>query len=245
MTKEGNGATGYAIRLDNVTTGYSKGKRKKEICSALTAEFRSGRLTCLIGRNGTGKSTLLRTMAGFQPPLAGSITIAGRSVGSCSAGELAQTVAVVLTHQPSAGALTAGEVVALGRSPYTGFWGTLSDNDKRIVGNAMQLTGTADMAARPISELSDGERQRIMIAKALAQQTPVMLLDEPTAFLDYPGRRDLMSLMTRLACELGKCIVMSTHDLELAVRMADDIFELAPDGIRPVTPTQIKAEYGL
>lgn len=151
---------------------------------------------------------------------------------------------MVLTHQPSAGALTAGEVVALGRSPYTGFWGTLSDNDKRIVGNAMQLTGTANMAARPISELSDGERQRVMIAKAIAQQTQIMLLDEPTAFLDYPGRRDLMSLMTRLARELGKCIIMSTHDLELAVRMADDIFELAPDGIRSVTPTQIKAEYG-
>lgn len=179
------------LTLHALTTGY----RHTIISRNLNATLPQGTLTALLGTNGAGKSTLLRTMARFQPPLAGSISWQGTDTAQLSARQLARTMSVVLTFKPEAEALTAAEVVEMGRIPYTTMLSGTSEADRQAVEQAMQLTHTTPFARRPISTLSDGERQRVFIAKALAQNTPVILLDEPTAFLDFPAKIATMRLL--------------------------------------------------
>lgn len=179
------------LTLHALTTGY----RHTIISQHLNATLPQGTLTALLGTNGAGKSTLLRTMARFQPPLAGSISWQGTDTAQLSARQLARTMSVVLTFKPEAEALTAAEVVEMGRIPYTTMLSGTSEADRQAVEQAMQLTHTTPFARRPISTLSDGERQRVFIAKALAQNTPVILLDEPTAFLDFPAKIATMRLL--------------------------------------------------
>ena len=160
--------------------------------------------------------------------------------------EMSRLVGVVLTARPEAMNMTVEETVALGRTPYTGFWGTLSDEDKRIVGESMEHVGISRLARRVISTLSDGERQKMMIAKALAQQTPIIFLDEPTAYLDYPSKVETMLLLSRLSHDMGKTIFMSTHDLELALQTADTLWLMAGDGrIHTGTPRELAASGDL
>lgn len=213
------------IVLENLTVGYRSGKREKVVARNLCTTVKGGLLTCLIGRNGSGKTTLLRTLAGFQPPLAGRWMLRDTEGGEGTPADtpLSKTIGVVLTERMEAGLLRVREVVALGRTPYTNFWGTLSGQDREAVDAAICQTGLSGMEERLLHTLSDGERQRVFIAKVLAQQTPVILLDEPTAFLDYEGKEELMHLLGRLAHEEGKTILMTTHDLELAQRTADEI----------------------
>lgn len=205
------------LHFDNLTIGYRKGRREVVVASGLSATLERGKLTCLLGRNGTGKSTLLRTLAGLQPPL-----------NPCSSpllgGTRGASVALVLTQRPDLRNLTAEEVVGLGRTPHTNFWGTLREEDRAIVRHAMQQVGIAHFATADIASLSDGERQKVMIAKALAQQTEVILLDEPTAFLDFVSRREVFLLLQRLAHEQGKAILLSTHEIALADTFADTIW---------------------
>lgn len=208
------------MKLDNLTTGYGR----KTVAEHITAEIKRGELTCLIGPNGAGKSTLLRTLAGFLPKLAGHITLADRELADYDNRELARMVSIVLTANNDIPNLSAGDVVALGRSPYTGFWGTLGDDDRKIVDEALRLTATEHLRHRMINTLSDGERQKVMIAKALAQQTPVILLDEPTAFLDFPSKISMMRLLRNLAHDLDKIVFLSTHDLTIALQLADTIW---------------------
>ena len=148
-------------------------------------------IVAFVGRPNVGKSTLLRTLAGFQPKLSGNILLQGRSIDGFNRKELSHFISVVLTEKPDVTNMTAAEVVGLGRSPYTGFWGSLSDEDKKIVTDSMCTTGIGCMADRMIQTLSDGERQKVMIAKALAQQTPVIILDERTAYLDFPSKVEI------------------------------------------------------
>ena len=210
------------------------------MAEGLTVSLPEGRLTCLIGYNGAGKSTLLRTLAGFQPKLGGNIYIGGREISDYSGRELSRTVSVVLTSKPDVMNMTVREIVALGRTPYTGYWGTLGDEDRRIVDNSMRQVGIDRLAERMSGTLSDGERQKMMIAKALAQQTPLIILDEPTAFLDYPSKVETMLLLVRLCRETGKTIFMSTHDLELALQTADMLWLMTPGrGIHTGTPHQL------
>ncbi len=208
------------IILDDVATGYGR----KAVAEHITAEIRSGELTCLIGPNGAGKSTLLRTLAGFLPALSGRVMLGDKELADYSSKELARLVSIVLTANSDIPNLSAGDVVALGRSPYTGFWGTLGDDDRKIVDEALCLTATEHLRHRMINTLSDGERQKVMIAKALAQQTPVILLDEPTAFLDFPSKISMMRLLRNLAHDLGKTVFLSTHDLTIALQLADTIW---------------------
>lgn len=208
------------IILDDVATGYGR----KAVAEHIAAEIRSGELTCLIGPNGAGKSTLLRTLAGFLPALAGRVMLAGKPLSDYTPKELARLVSIVLTANSDIPNLSAGDVVTLGRSPYTGFWGTLGDDDRKIVDEALRLTATEHLRHRMINTLSDGERQKVMIAKALAQQTPVILLDEPTAFLDFPSKISMMRLLRNLAHDLGKTVFLSTHDLTIALQLADTIW---------------------
>ena len=178
------------FRLQNLSTGYRLRQRDIVLASGLEATLRTGELTCLLGPNGAGKSTLLRTMARFQEPLAGNISLQGQPLDSYKPNELARRVGVVLTDKLPSSNLRAEELVGMGRMPYTGFWGNLSDDDQRAVDEALQMVGMTSFRHRRLSTLSDGEQQKLMIAKALAQQTPVILLDEPVAFLDFPSKEE-------------------------------------------------------
>ncbi len=191
---------------------------------SLSASLHGGELTCLLGPNGAGKSTLLRTLSGFLPPLDGEIFIEGKRLSAHTPAELAKVIGVVLTERLHLNNMTVEELVGLGRSPYTGFWGRLSGEDRRIVNRSMELVRVEGMRGRMVSTLSDGERQKVMIAKALAQETPVIFLDEPTAFLDYPSKVEIMQLLLSLAHGEGKTVFLSTHDLELSLQIADRIW---------------------
>jgi len=207
----------------------------------INAEVCSGELTCLVGRNGMGKSTLLRTMIGFQQPLAGSVLIDGVAIGRLSQRERAKLMSVVLTEKPDVQNMTVREIVGLGRSPYTGFFGTLSKQDEAIVAEAIERVGMTALADRNIQTLSDGERQKMMIAKALAQQTPIIILDEPTAFLDYPSKVQMMQMLRKLAKEMDKTIVLSTHDIELAAKIATRFLLISEKGLQEVEASELKS----
>ncbi len=212
------------IILRNLQIGYPLKHGSKVVASGINATLQSGQLTCLLGSNGVGKSTLLRTLSAFQPALSGEVLLLGKSINDYSPRQLSQLIGVVLTEKPDARHMTVRELVSLGRSPYTGFWGTLNADDHSIVEESIHLVGIEALSSRTISTLSDGERQKAMIAKALAQQTDIIFLDEPTAFLDFPSKVEVMQLLRRLAATLGKTIFMSTHDLELALQMADTLW---------------------
>lgn len=226
------------IVLHNLAVGYSK-KNLRCVASGLNATACPGSLTCLIGHNGTGKSTLLRTIARLQPALDGSVFIGPDDITMLRPNRLSRMISIVLTSRPDARNMTVEELVSLGRAPYTGFWGRLSADDRLIVRQSIESVGIAPMAERRVCSLSDGEMQKVMIAKSLAQQTPVILLDEPTAFLDFPGKIDLMLLLQRLAHEERKTILLSTHDLETALQTADRLWLMQEDGIREGSPRQL------
>lgn len=229
-----------AITTNRLTVGY----RGHRVVEDISLSLPCGRLVCLLGPNGAGKSTLLRTLCGFQPPIAGTVTISGSDITTMSAAEVARLVSVVLTDRPPTPSLTAAEMVGMGRAPYTGFWGRLSDNDRRLVSEAMQTVGVDSLATRRMGRLSDGERQKVMIAKALAQHTPVIVLDEPTAFLDYPSKVAVMKTLARLAHDEGKTILMSTHDLELAAQLGDELMEIENKHIRKITADEVSRIIG-
>lgn len=230
------------VRIEKLSIGY----RENTVVEDITAEMKGGGMTCLIGANGVGKSTLLRTLAGFQPKLAGGIFLCGRELGEYSGKERARLISVVLTANNDIRNLTVEEVVGLGRSPYTGFWGSLRDDDRKAVDGAVAMTGIEPLRRRMVHTLSDGERQKVMIAKALAQQTPVIILDEPTAFLDFPGKVGMMRLLRRLAHDLGKIVLLSTHDLGLALQIADTLWLMEScRGIRTGSPEELARDGSL
>lgn len=229
-----------AITTNRLTVGY----RGHRVVEDISLSLPCGRLVCLLGPNGAGKSTLLRTLCGFQPPIEGTVTISGSDITTMSAAEVARLVSVVLTDRPLTPSLTAREMVGMGRAPYTGFWGRLSDDDRRLVSEAMQTVGVDSLATRRMGRLSDGERQKVMIAKALAQHTPVIVLDEPTAFLDYPSKVAVMKTLARLAHDEGKTILMSTHDLELAAQLGDELMEIENKHIRKITADEVSRIIG-
>lgn len=227
------------MKLSGLSIGYGRGKNRRLVMQGINAALHSGRLTCLIGSNGAGKSTLLRTIAAFQPKLGGEIFLDGREIGEYSRQQLARLVGVVLTERPQVDNLSVFQMAAMGRSPYTGFFGKLDDEDKRIVSDSLRLVGIEHLADRMAGTLSDGERQKMMTAKALAQQTDVIYLDEPTAFLDYGSKVELLQLLRRLCSENNKSILLSTHDLELALQIADELWVMTPQGISTGTTAEL------
>ena len=226
------------IRLSHLSVGYSP---SLPVISGINAVVRSGQLTCLTGENGIGKSTLLKTLTGFLQKLGGELLLDGREVGTFSQRELARQVSIVLTQKPDIQNLTVEEVAGLGRSPYTGFFGRLHDADRTVIAEALASVGIEPLRHRMIQTLSDGERQKVMIAKALAQQTPVILLDEPTAFLDFPSKAETFRLLQRMAHDRDKLILLSTHDLGLAVRFADCLLEVKDRSLHRVSADEVKA----
>ncbi|MCQ2059265.1 MAG: ABC transporter ATP-binding protein [Bacteroidaceae bacterium] len=211
------------LELRNLSIGYKqKGNRNTVIAQSLSATLHNGSVAVLVGSNGIGKSTLLRTVAGFLKPLSGQVLLDGRTdVHLLSPSELSKSISVVLTERTDVEYLSVYDAVSFGRMPYTGMLGTLKDDDRQIVEASLSLTGVYDLKNRTVDTLSDGQRSRVMIAKALAQQTPVILLDEPSAFLDYPGKEELMLLLRNLAHNENKAILISSHDIDMVKRYAD------------------------
>lgn len=224
--------------LHDVTTGYGK----KVIAQHLNANLLRGELVALLGPNGCGKSTLLRTMAALQPALSGTVSYEGKALTAYSQRELAQRISIVLTQRIEAEALTVEDVVKMGRTPYATLFSRSTDEDETIQ-EAMARTQTEAFRHRMISTLSDGERQRVFIAKSLAQQTPLILLDEPTAFLDFQTKVKTLRLLQQLAHSEQKAILLSTHDVELALHFCDQLWLLSTAGIEVGTP-RLLAEQG-
>ena len=231
------------IRLRDLSIGYPDKHNTKRVAEHLNASIHSGELTCLLGSNGAGKSTLLRTLSAFQPPLGGTIDLLDRPLSTYDDRQLATVIGVVLTEKSDIRNMTVEELVGLGRSPYTGFWGTLKESDRRIVHEAIARVRIEPLTQRMVHTLSDGERQKVMIAKALAQETPIIFLDEPTAFLDFPSKVEVMQLLHNLTHTLQKTVFMSTHDLELALQIADKIWLMdRTNGIAIGTPEDLSLE---
>lgn len=224
------------ITLSHLSVGYKVGHA---VVSDINLTLQSGKLACLIGENGVGKSTLLKTLTGFLPKLEGSLLLDGKDISEFSQRALARQISIVLTQKPEVQNLTVEEIVGLGRSPYTGFFGKLHVNDQQIVDESITAVGIQKLKNRMIQTLSDGERQKVMIAKALAQQTPVIFLDEPTAFLDFSSKVETFQLLQRMAHEMGKLVLLSTHDLELAVRFSDTLLQVNGDGLRTVSNEEV------
>ena len=228
------------LKTTNLNIGYRAArKQRRSIAENLNLTIYAGELICLLGANGTGKSTLMRTLAGMQPALAGTVTLTGDDISRLKPRDMATRLSVVLTERPNVGLLDGYSLVALGRHPYTDWTGHLAEHDKSIVMWAVDVAGASAFAHYPVMELSDGQQQKLMIARALAQESELILLDEPTAFLDLPHRVEIMRLLKQLAHDTGRAILLSTHDLHLALRSADTLWLMANGEIQTGTPEDL------
>ncbi|MFA6778637.1 MAG: ABC transporter ATP-binding protein [Paludibacteraceae bacterium] len=216
------------LSANDLSIGYKNGKNIHCIHRKMEIHLFRGELTSLLGPNGAGKSTLLRTLSASQPPLSGDIRLENKKISEYTEHERSMKIGIVLTDRTQVGGLSVYELVALGRQPHTGFFGQLHNQDKEIVQKSIEDVGLSHKMNSYMAELSDGERQKAMIAKALVQECPLILLDEPTAFLDAASRIEIMGLLHRFADEQGKCILLSTHDIEQALILSDKIWLLSP-----------------
>lgn len=228
------------LHTQQLTIGYRKPRHTDSIVARdISLSLQQGQLVCLLGPNGAGKSTLMRTIAGMQSPLEGRVMMGNDSMASLTPRQLATRLSLVLTDRPNIGLLNGYSLVSLGRHPYTNWTGRLSRYDKAVIRWAVDAVGASDLAERPVMELSDGQRQKLMIARALAQECDLILLDEPTAFLDLPRRAEIMQLLRHLAASLGRAILLSTHDLDLALRSADTLWLMANGQVQVGTPEDL------
>lgn len=227
------------LSAENVSIGYATKKQITAVASSINIDLKKGTLTALIGANGAGKSTLLRTITGIQKPLTGSIILNEKPLGDYSNKTLAEQLSIVLTESLPPSNLTVYELVALGRQPYTNWLGKMSPEDHEHVNNALNLTETSHLANRRNYELSDGQLQKVLIARALAQDTPLIILDEPTTHLDLKHKVNLLQLLRKLAVESGKSIFYSTHDLDLALQVSDEIIVISGDKTVQSTPDNL------
>lgn len=219
------------LSIKSLEIGYINGKPHRTIVADhLNLNLYEGEFICLVGPNGAGKSTLLRTLTGLQPALGGEICLNGKELQKYSGKELANEVSVVLTSPIEVGAMTVNELVAMGRFPFTGMFDRMTEHDWQIVHESLALVGMLGFEERMVHRLSDGERQKVMIARALAQEPRLLVLDEPTAYLDLPGRVSIMNLLHELATVHGRTVLTSTHDLDLAMRSADQFWLMASNG---------------
>jgi iron complex transport system ATP-binding protein len=212
------------LETKQLTIGYRANRQDNIIAENLNLALNAGELVCLLGQNGVGKSTLMRTLSAMQAPISGQVFLGGDDISTLKGRELAQRLSIVTTERVEVGLMTGASLVALGRHPHTDWTGQLTAHDERMVQWALHSVGAQSLAGRKLSEMSDGERQRVLIARALAQEPAVILLDEPTAFLDLPRRIDIMQVLRQLAHSTQKAILLSTHDLDLALKTADSIW---------------------
>lgn len=217
------------LTTENLAVGYRNGKEETTILSRLNLSLHCGELVCLLGSNGIGKSTLLRTLSGVQQPLTGNVYINGKDISSLPLRERSKLISIVYTDRTLAGALTVSELVSLGRHPYTGFFGHLDSTDRNIIKHSLDAVGMSSKANCYVGTLSDGERQKAMIARALAQEAPIIILDEPTAFLDVASRIETMNNLHRLARVENKAILLSSHDINQSLALANRLWLLRGD----------------
>ncbi len=221
--------TGPVIKVNDLTAGYKKGRERKVVIRQINFEIFSAEMVCLAGSNGIGKSTLLKTLAGLLPALSGEIQLVDRALGNYSKDEIAKLLSIVLTSKIPTGNMISRELIALGRYPYTNWYGMLSDSDNLKIDEAIGLTGTSDIQDQPVHELSDGQLQKVLIARALAQDCKIILLDEPTAHLDLVNKIMIMKLLKDLSASTGKAILLATHELDLALQVSDRLLLLTGD----------------
>ena len=229
---------GVIAETRGLEIGYMR-KKTISVMKDLSLRARRGELVALIGRNGTGKSTLLRTLVGLQPALAGEVMLDGVALHETGSSQLPRIVSFVSTEPVALRNIRVRDVVALGRFPYTNWIGTLTESDNMAVIAALEATGIAAMGERSIDSISDGEKQRTLIARSLAQDTGLLVMDEPTAFLDLPSRYGIVSLLRRLTREKGKCVIYSTHDLDTAINEADRIWLMTGGGVTEGAPEDL------
>lgn len=212
------------LSTHNLSIGYAQKKKVELIQSSLNLELHSGELVCLIGPNGTGKSTLLKTLSGLQKAISGEVRVDNKLLSSIKSYHKAELISFVLTDRVEVENATVRDIVSLGRYPYSAWWGSMNNDDEQLIERVIEMVHLGHKADKLLSELSDGERQRALIAKAFAQSTPIVMLDEPTAHLDLPNRVEIMLMLHRLAHETQKAILISTHELDLALQAADKIW---------------------
>lgn len=228
------------VLLDNLVVGYGfRHKNMTRVFGPVTTVVYEGEMIGILGRNGIGKSTLMRTLATLQPPLSGRVLLKGVPSGNIGRGELAKMVAFVSTDTVHSFEIRVIELVSMGRHPHTGWFGMLKNHDKQAIDKAVEQTGISSLLGKSIHELSDGERQKVMIARALAQDTPVIILDEPTAFLDLPARYEIMRLLSNLSLRSNKTVIFSTHDLNTAIDVSDKLWLMADDTIYEGAPEDL------
>ena len=219
------------LTTTNLCIGYSSKKETKTIASNINLTLKKGKLIALIGANGIGKSTLLRTLIGIQPPLSGNIILNGININEYDSISFAQNLSIVLTEKLPPSNLTVFEIIALGRQPYTNWLGNLSDNDISKINEAMELTQITSLAEKKHYEISDGQLQKVLVARALAQDTPLIILDEPTTHLDLLHKVSLFKLLKKLAKETNKCILFSTHDIDMAIQISDEMIIMTDENV--------------
>lgn len=219
------------LTTSNLCVGYSSKKEIKTIASNINLSLKKGELIALIGANGIGKSTLLRTLIGIQPPLSGDVILNGKNISEYDSISFAQNLSIVLTEKLPASNLTVFEIIALGRQPYTNWLGNLSENDIWKINEAMELTQITSLAKKNHYEISDGQLQNVLVARALAQDTPLIILDEPTTHLDLLHKVSLFKLLKKLAKETNKCILFSTHDIDMAIQISDEMIIMTSDNV--------------
>lgn len=224
------------LHTENLSIGYQKKDGKTVVASGINLSFEKGKLISLVGANGIGKSTLLRTISGIQKPLSGSVSLTRKPIESYNPLRLAQQLSLVLTEKLPPSQLTVFELVALGRQPHTNWIGTLSAGDVSKIESAMAMTQTSQLRDKKHYEISDGQLQKVLLARALAQDTPLIVLDEPTTHLDLQHKVSLFRLLKKLA-EAGKCILFSTHDIDMAIPLSDEMVLMLPDKVLQGNPS--------
>lgn len=222
--------TNYLLHTSNLNIGYKSKKALNLVFKDLNLHVKKGELVCLLGKNGIGKSTLLRTLTKVQPKLSGEIQLQNKALENYSSNALAKQMSIVLTEKIPVSNLTVYELIALGRQPYTNWLGTLTEEDKKQIELAIQQTGLQNLIHKRSDELSDGQLQRVMICRALAQNTEIIILDEPTAHLDIQHKIETFQLLKTLAHQLQKCLLISTHEIQLALQMADILWLMTENG---------------
>ena len=218
------------IYTKSLSAGYRKRKSVTTVLRNVDLELHEGELVSLLGANGAGKSTLIRTICGLQPALSGRVMVGDKDVEHLTPRQLSKTIALVTTERTFAGGLTVSELVGLGRHPHTGFLGRLDEHDRQIVATAIEKVGISHKSESYVAELSDGERQKVMIAKALAQEAPVIILDEPTAFLDVASRVEVLQLLHDLARNEQRTILISSHDIQQSMALSDRLWIVSDSG---------------
>ena len=217
------------LQASDISIGYTSKKVKNSIASNINLSLERGKLIALIGANGIGKSTLLRTITGIQKPITGTVLLNGKNIHELTSLSLAQNLSVVLTEKLPPSNLTVWELIALGRQPYTNWIGTLTENDIAKINEAIELTQIGHLTQKKHYEISDGQLQIVLIARALAQDTPLIILDEPTTHLDLLHKVTLFKLLKKLTQETGKCILFSTHDIDMAIQLSDEMIIMTPE----------------